>query len=250
MEMDAAMAYAVVGLIYFLGCFVQTTAGFGAALVVGPLLLGLGVLSLSEAVAMMALTWVCLNVVMLRHYHQVVLWPAIARLIVGLVPAVGIGVAARQVVPEQWGVGVLGAVVIAFAVYSLVGPALPRLRDPRWGYLFGAGSGLLSGAYTTGGPPIAVYAMCRGWDPDPFRGSFAVVGIVSSTMVVISSAIAGDFTAASLRYVPAALAGLGAGVVLGFWVNGRMSTTMFRRIVLLLLIVIGLRLIARAWSLA
>lgn len=250
MEMRALAAYAAVGLIYFFGCFVQTTAGFGAALVVGPLLLGLGVLSLSEAVAMMSLTWVCLNVVMLRHYHQVVLWPAIARLIAGLVPAVGIGVAARQVVPEQWGVGVLGVVVIAFAVYSLVGPALPRLRDPRWGYLFGAGSGLLSGAYTTGGPPIAIYAMCRGWDPGPFRGSFAAVGIVSSSMVALSSALAGNFTTTSLRYVPAALAGLGAGVVLGFRLTGRMSTTVFRRIVLLLLIAIGLRLISRAWSLA
>jgi uncharacterized membrane protein YfcA len=92
--------------------------------------------------------------------------------------------------------------------------------------------------------------MCRGWDPGPFRGSFAAVGIVSSCIVAVASLWAGNFTQASLRYVPVALVGLAAGVILGFRVNRRMSTTAFRRIVLLLLIVIGLRLIARAWSLA
>jgi uncharacterized protein len=249
MDTGVLIPFAAVAVIYFLGCFVQTTAGFGAALVVAPLLLGLGVLSLNEAVAMMAVTWVCLNIMVLLHYRQVVLWGAIARLIAGMAPAIAVGVAARQVVAEKWGVGILGAMVIAFAIYSLVGPALPRLRDPRWGYAFGAGSGLLSGAYTTGGPPIAIYAMCRGWEPGPFRGSFAAVGLVSSTIVAVGSVVIGDFTAASLRHMPAALVGLAAGVTLGFWANGRISTALFRRIVLLLLMLIGLRLIARAWSL-
>lgn len=243
------LTFALIATIFFTGCFVQTVAGFGAGLIVAPLLMSVGVLRLDEAVAMMSVVWVGQGLLMLWRYHQGAVWSAIWRLIVGLLPGVWIGVATRQMIAERWVLGLLGVVVICFALYSLIGPRLPHLHSPRWAYLFGTAAGVLGGAYTTGGPPIVIYAACRRWDPDPFRGSFAAVGIIASGTVAVTSLAVGDFSPLSGAYLPAGLLGLFLGFGLGSCLNRYVPARLFRCLVLVLLIVIGLRLIGRSMTL-
>src|SRR5262249_61588772 len=57
----------------------------------------------------------------------------------------------------------LGAVIIAFSIYSLVGRAKRHVRHDHWGWLVGCGflSGVLGGAFGMNGPPLAVYRALR-----------------------------------------------------------------------------------------
>ena len=66
---------------------------------------------------------------------------------------------------------VLGVVMTGYALYALFNLKLPRLEHSAWAYLIGFLSGLLSGAYSVGGPPVIIYGDCRGWEPDEFKSN-------------------------------------------------------------------------------
>lgn len=229
-------------------CFVQTVAGFGSGLIASPLLMGMGLLTPNEAVAMMAAVWVAQDLGMLLRYHPRVVWPAAGRLLAGLVPGIALGVIGRHVVPEAWVLAILGLITAGYALYSWVRPHLPELHHPRWGYLFGLGAGALDGAYTTGGPPVVIYASLRRWDPAEFRGTFGAVFLVSAVLIVASSAAAGDYSPTVLTHLATGFAGFAVGFPLGLVLNRWINPPLFRRIVLILLLVIGVRLLARAWE--
>lgn len=234
--------------IFAASCFVQTVAGFGSGLIAAPLLMGLGVLTPNEAVALMAAVWVAQDLGMLLRYHPRVVWPAAGRLLAGIVPGIALGVIGRHVVPEAWVLAVLGLITAGYALYSWLRPHLPQLHHPRWGYLFGFAAGALDGAYTTGGPPVVIYASLRRWDPAEFRGTFGAVFLVSAVLIVVSSALAGDFSSTVVTRLGAGFAGFVVGFSLGLALNRYVNPPVFRRIVLILLLVVGLRLLARAWE--
>jgi uncharacterized protein len=150
------------------------------------------------------------------------------------------------VVPEAWVLGVLGLLITAYAIYSWLRPHLPELHSPRWGYLFGLGAGALDGAYTTGGPPVVIYASLRRWDPAEFRGTFGAVFLVSAVLIVASSAAAGDYSPIVMTHLAAGFAGFAVGFPLGLVLNRCINPPMFRQLVLILLLIVGLRLLTRA----
>ena len=71
---------------------------------------------------------------------------------------------------------------------------MPRLENPHWAYLAGLFGGMLGGAYNTSGPPVIMYADCRRWPPDVFKGNLQGYFIIVSLAVVVSHALSGNFT--------------------------------------------------------
>ncbi len=146
-------------------------------------------------------------------------------------------------VAESAALPVLGAVLAAYAAYSLLSPRVPSLTRAVWGLPFGLVAGLLGGAFNSAGPPVVVYGTLRRWPPEEFKGNLQAFFLINTTLVVISHGLAGSLTTAVWQrfalIVPAALVGLFAGQR----VDRALDPRRFRQVVLWLLLVMGLRLL-------
>jgi hypothetical protein len=138
---------------------------------------------------------------------------------------------------------ILGFIVTGYALYALFAPRLPQLHQPGWAYGFGFFGGVLSGAYNTSGPPVIIYGTCRRWEPTTFKGNLQAYFLLNSLFTLTAHMISGSFTAVVWQNYLWALPGVGLGLLLGRWVDGRLAPDKFRTAVLLLLILLGVRLI-------
>jgi uncharacterized protein len=237
--MDKITVY--VGLVVFLAAFTQSLSGFGLALVAMALLPL--VISLQIATPLVALVAVAIESVLIFRYREALVVRDIWRVVLAALIGIPLGALWLSRVNERLSLGVLGLVVAGYAVYALTGARLPRLAHPVWAYLTGLVGGLLGGAYNTSGPPVIVYADCRGWPREVFKSNLQGYFIVSSTVVLLSHASIGNLTAPVWRLfwssVPFLVVGLLAGFVLDRW----LKPEAFRRVVLALLVVMGMRLL-------
>jgi uncharacterized membrane protein YfcA len=137
----------------------------------------------------------------------------------------------------------LGVILVGYALYALFSPQLPQLSGRGWAYGFGFVAGLLSGAYNTPGPPVIIFGNCRGWPPNEFKGNLQGFFLVNSLVVVAVHIVSGNYIADVWSNFLLALPGLAVGLIAGFLLSKRINADLFRKIVLLLLIILGARLI-------
>ena len=79
----------------------------------------------------------------------------------------------------------LGIFLIVYALYNLFNLRLPRIRQPKWDFSFGLASGMLSGAYNTGGPPLVIYGTSLGWSSEEFKANLQALFMLNSFLVII-----------------------------------------------------------------
>jgi uncharacterized protein len=227
-------------LAVFVGSFTQSLSGFGVALVAMALLPSL--LGLRVATPLVALVSIALETLMLVRYHASLQIKSIWRLLAGSLIAIPFGVYYLRRVDEQVALFILGIVITVYALYALIGFRLPRLEHPAWAWIVGLASGMLGGAYNTSGPPAVAYGNCRGWSPQEFKSNLSGFFIVNSLMVVSAHGLSGNFTSEVMdvfwRTLPALILGFLLGQSLDRWLN----PMIFRRIVLVLLVLLGARL--------
>ncbi|MEO0885149.1 MAG: sulfite exporter TauE/SafE family protein [Cyanobacteria bacterium J06648_10] len=235
-----------IGGIIGLSAMVQSLAGFGFALVAIALLPFFLELQIAiPLVLMMCLLssiglWIC--------YRDNFDWRVIAPLVLSALVSIPIGLVGLHYVPEDIARKVLGSFIVLYVAYDilqLVTPVFntPSLQSPRWAYLFGAISGFLTGAFTTGGPPLVMYANSKQWSPEEFKGNLPGVYVVALTFALSGHFFEGHITPELLEIAlwctPLFALGMGLGTVL----SKKIDAASFKRIVLSLLGVIGLRLI-------
>ena len=227
-------------LAIFLGAFTQSLTGFGVALVamaILPSLLGLKVAT--PLVAMSALT---LESLLLFRYRKSFQVKSVWMLMVASLAAIPFGVYVLSQFDERIALFMLGLVIAGYALYALIGLRLPELQHPLWAGLAGLISGMLSGAYNTGGPPAVIYGNCRRWSPQEFKSNLSGFFIMNSFTVVSTHFLSGNVTREVLHFfwwgLPAVVIGFLAGQSLDKWLN----PDIFRKIVLVVLVVLGIRL--------
>lgn len=227
--------------VFFVAFFVQSMAGFGSALVAMPfliLLLGIDVAApLFIAVAQTAGVW------MLWRYRRSFQARAVAQMLLGAVLMIPLGTLLAQRLPEAVVLRLLGGFLVLYAGYGLLGAPIPTLRGRLWPVVMGAASGLLHGAYNTGGPPLVLFGNARGWEPFVFKCNLAVTFNVMGVLVIASHALQGHFTMAVFNNYLLAMPIVGLGMLLGFQFDGVVNPHVFRRLVQVLLLAIGMRLL-------
>lgn len=231
----------IVLLIVFLSIFVQAASGFGLALVSMPLLVS--VIGVSTATPLVAVVGITAEVFLLRRYWYALNFTAVKRLCLASITGIPLGVYVLGTVDGRIITFILGLVVTGYALYALFAPRLPALKQPGWAYGFGFVGGVLSGAYNTSGPPVIIYGTCRRWEPATFKGNLQAYFLLNSFFTFTAHLISGNFTAVVWQNYLWALPGVGLGLLLGRWVDGRLPPDKFRVGVLLLLILLGIRLI-------
>lgn len=235
------MTTLLVGLVVFLAVFTQSLSGFGVALVAMALLPAL--VGIKVATPFVALFALLLEIVLVLRYHKSMQFRAVGHIALAAVVGTPLGVFFLARVNERISLTVLGVVIAGYALYALLGLKMPRIEKPGWAYLAGLLGGMLGGAYNTSGPPVIVYADCRRWPPDVFKGNLQGYFIIVSSAVVVSHALTGNFTPQVWNLVWWTLPFLAVGILAGLSLDRWLNPATFRRVVLVLLVLMGIRLI-------
>jgi uncharacterized membrane protein YfcA len=173
-------------------------------------------------------------------------WRETGGLLCGVVPGVVLGTWVLKAGSPTLVLTTLGVFLVAMSAVFLLLRDGVRVRWPRWvvpptGLL----SGLLTGLFGTGGPPLIVFYHLAGLDKGAFRGNLMAVFVAMTLLRVVNYSAQGLITAerlwSGLAVLPAAL--------LGAWLGQRghvqLPERVFRRLVSGLLGVIGLLLLVR-----
>lgn len=232
--------YAVVAI----AAFSQTVAGFGFSLVAVPLL-GL-LIDPKEAVAL-ALLFLLLNSALLawggRSHIQ---WDAVRRLLLGALPGLPLGMVLLEVAPEK-GLRLALAAAVFIAVAVIVSGFTVSGEGRKFELGAGFFTGLLTTSLNTNGPPTVLALQARGLEPHQFRPtSSAVLGLTSAVGAVLFAA-GGLLTSDVQRSAVLATPALAVGWYAGTRVRGHIPASMFRRVVLGLLLTAAVATVAAAF---
>lgn len=236
------MIFAVTVVTILVAAILQSLSGFGFALIVMPVLtLVLGLRAAAPMVALTALTLYTINVL---RYRRSIDLGEVFRL--GLASAVGvpIGVWLLSSVDEHLFKQVMGASLIAFALYSLFRPAISWRPGRSWVYPAGFLAGCLGGAYNVPGPPVVIYGSLRQWPRDEFRGILQSLFLINGSLVVTSHLLAGNVTTQVLTYWIYAMPPLLLGVLVGSLADRRVNRDAFRVLVQVMILLMGIALVA------
>lgn len=231
----------LVTLVVFLAIFTQSAAGFGLALISMPLLIeGLG---LTVAAPLIAIVAIVAEGVLVAYYRHAMSIATVWRLSLAAIIGIPVGAFVLPYAPERIVMLLLGLVVSGYSLYALLRLRLPELNHPAWAYPFGLIGGMLSGAYNTSGPPAIIYGTCRRWPPAQFKSNLQGYFMVNSIFTISAHIVAGRYTPDVLQLFLVALPGLVLGLILGLLTDRLLNAQIFRQVVLVLLLLIGLNLI-------
>lgn len=230
-----------VALIIFFGAFVQSSIGFGLALVAMPLLVSM--LGIHTAAPLVAIVAFLAETIILIRYHEAFNFGVVKHLVIGAVLGIPIGVFAVRSIDGELVNKALGLIVIGYAVYAFLAPKLPDLAGKAWAYFFGFIAGILGGAYNTGGPPVVIYGNCRRWVPDEFKSNLQGFFLVNGVVIIAIHGLSGNMTTDVLQNFIYAIPGMALGLLAGFYLSKRINPDLFRNAVLIVLIILGAKLL-------
>jgi uncharacterized membrane protein YfcA len=227
--------------IIFIAYFTQSVAGFGSALIAMPLLIV--AIGTQPAAALIALTSFVVQFALIVRYWRALNLRTVARLAATSVIGVPLGVQIVKIADERLIFTLLGLILISYALYGLLNFRLPEIKNPRWAYGFGFIGGILSGAYNVGGPPVVIYGTCARWEPAEFKGNLQTIGQINAVIVIAAHARSNHFTPEVWNYFLLAVPGMVLGLIIGLSLDRYISPTLFRKIVQVLLVFLGLKLL-------
>jgi uncharacterized protein len=224
----------------FAATLVHATLGFGTALVAMPLLaMTVGVRIATPLVGLVVLTNVA--ILLARTWRSVdvqVAW----RLILSSAAGIPVGVLTVRFAPEHVVKAILGALLIAFSLYSFTRLALPIIERQVWLYVFGFTSGILGGAYNTNAPPVVLYGAMHQWPVERFRATLQGYFLPTAALICAGHGLGGLWTRSVLGLYLAALPLVLLAIFLGRRLGGRIPAATFQHLLYGALMVLGLLL--------
>ncbi|CAG7654408.1 sulfite exporter TauE/SafE family protein [Paenibacillus allorhizosphaerae] len=224
--MEWMLTFAVV----FLAAMIQTSTGFGFAIVAIPLFLlihdGHYAVSLSIFLSLIS------SLSSLPQVRKEIDKPLLATLFYGSLAGLPIGGLIFYTVQVEWLKLFVSVAILAFTI-----PMMFRLRIPLGS---GKGAGFLSGLMTSSigmpGPPIVLYLTSKNTDKSRFRGTsiayYCLVYPVSLALQFISGRVSAELLSHAVLVIPA----IYIGQLAGKFIHRGMSQAWFQRITFLLLI--------------
>ncbi len=226
-----------------LATFIRSALGFGEALVAVPLLALVMPVEVAAPLAVLVSITVAL-IVVIEDWRNVHVRSA-GWLVLSTLFGIPLGLLLLKTVPESVVKAVLGAFIMAFAIYSLAGRK-PQLHTDRLAPLFGFTAGILGGAYGMNGPPLVIYGVLRRWRPAHFRATLQGYFLIASIAGMAGYAFAGLWTRAVSTYFVLSLPLALVAIFLGRAVHRRLSSARFLVCVNVALAAIGVILIQQA----
>jgi len=167
-------------------------------------------------------------------------------LAIGIVVGIPVGAWILNFGEPTFLLGLLGLVLVAIGGVFLAVPNGAGVRMPSIaGPVVGLTSGLLTGLFGTGGPPLVLFFRLQGLAKAAFRSNLMVLFLMMGVIRLPSYIALGLITPARLVGGAAVLPAVLAGGVVGHLIHLDLSERIFRRIVSAALVVLGLLLLVR-----
>jgi uncharacterized membrane protein YfcA len=112
-----------------------------------------------------------------------------------------------------------------------------------WGYGLGFISGICGGAYNSSGPASVLYAHSQRWPQETFKSNLQGYFIINSLIINLTHALSNNFTHAVFSGFLLAIPGIALGILIGFALSKRINAERFRKLILAVLFILGIRLI-------
>lgn len=224
-------------LTVLLAALVQSSVGFGYALITVPVLLL--ILDAKTVVLVALMTSAVLNILIVtttwRKISGRIVLPLIAASSLGTIPGAYLLKVVDAGVLKLW----VGAVVFVTALIMLTGKKL-QFRNGRLAQLMaGFGSGILGSSTGMSGPPVVLCLVDQGHRKDVFRASLAAFFLLNNLISLAMHARTGSLTweiaRLGLSLVPAQVIGFAVGLQL----LPRLKEGIFRRVVVGIVMVSG-----------
>jgi hypothetical protein len=237
MTLELALLIAMV----FISIFAQSLAGFGVGLIAMPLLIPL--MGIEAARPLMALITLVSSIMIVIRYRTALSLGSVGAITIAALIGVPVGEWILNVLDEKIITIGLGVTVVGYALYAWFTPRLPTLTRTLWDWPVGFLSGILSGAYNTGGPPLVMYGTARGWPPAEFKGNLQGHSLIKSLAVILTHLLAGNITPRVMVNfawtIPAILIASLVAFSLDHWID----PVRFQKIVLIVLFLSGAKLL-------
>ena len=231
-----------VAFIIFLAVFIQTASGFGLGVIGMPLLIT--VISIDIARPLMVAVSMVSRIFMLMRYREALsLNASVWQVMIAMVIGIPLGFIFLAQFDKRTVEAVLGVLVVVYALYSLIAPKIPELKGRGWALGLGVTSGMLSGAYNSGGPALVIYANGRKWSPIEFKSNLQMLALVNGITALSLHIAEGNFTSTVFNSWLLAIPAIVLGSLLGFALDKYINPVIFRKVVLVMLIGIGVNLI-------
>lgn len=236
----------IVVFIIFLAVFTQSISGFGAPLVAMAFLPA--VIGIRVATPLVALVVATIGVFLLVRYRNAFNISAIWRIVLGSLFGIPLGLFFLSRLDEETVMFALGVFIAGYAIHALLDEfstriRLPNLENPAWAYVFGLIAGMLGGAYNTSGPPVVVYGNSCRWETTEFKSNLQGFFLLTSFVIVFGHAWNRNLTPEIWLHYFWSIPAMVLGVIIGTSLDKYLKPQTFRRIVLVLLVIMGTWLI-------
>jgi uncharacterized protein len=232
-------------IIVFIASLIRSAFGFGEALIAVPLLAFFIPLKVAAPLAVLVSITIA-GIVVVQDWEKIQLRSAV-WLVLSTLLGIPLGLLLLTSTHQRVVKAALGAIILAFSVYSLVGRAPLQLRRDSRGWLFVCGfcAGVLGGAYGMNGPPLVIYGAMRRWSTQHFRATLQGYFLPASVIGMGGYWMAGLWVHAVTHYFVFSLPVTLLGVFLGRMINHRVQGEAFLRYIFLGLASIGALLLVQ-----
>jgi uncharacterized membrane protein YfcA len=243
---DTLPQFLIVCLILATAEAVYVLLGFGAGLIaVGTMALLLP--ELKDAVVLLLLVNLPAELWVVRSSWQRISWRGVLAIFIGVALGTPLGTSLLRWGDARFLLIVLGAFLVAVGAAFLFINDCREHQMPRWAAgPVGVVSGVLTGLFGTGGPPLILYYRLQGVDKTAFRGNLMAIFLLMTAVRVPSYVAFGLVTAPRLWSALVVLPAVVLGAVIGNSIHLRIEENTFRRLVSAALLVIGLLLLIPA----
>ena len=229
--------------VFVVAMFVQTSTGFGSALIAMSFLISL--FGPDVARPLFAISFSSVAIVITYRYRHHLKFKKIWRIMLITIISIPIGVNIIPSLNPTITKAIFGVFVSAYALYSILGFKPARLQSTGWQWVAGIIGGMVSGAFNTSGPVYIVYGDTQGWKPFEFKGNLQALFFTNSLLTTTNHFLAGNITPKVLSLWIYAVPGIIVGISLGFLMDRFIKPEPFRKVVLVLLFLSGISLIIR-----
>lgn len=224
--------------------FIQGFSGFGSVLLSLPLLALF--LEPKTAIPLLALVGLLLTMLLLFPLWKDLEGRRVLPLLLGAAPGVPLGVFILKVLNGPVILAVIGTVLVLYALYGLVSRGTKKELGKGWAYMTGFISGCFGGAFSASGPPVIVYITLQPWSKELIKATLQGYYLFSGLLVVCSQSLTGLLTEEVWRLFVQSLPALIVGTYSGHFFFGKVREDLYRRVILLLLLCLGVFTIIRA----
>lgn len=138
----------------------------------------------------------------------------------------------------------IGAAMVVFSVNLLFGVTLPISGHMGWQIGVGMFSGILGGLSSIWSPPVAMYLLARNVSKEEFIGASGFLFLAGCFPLAAGLILSGVLTFEAAMQSVLGLAAVIIGFRVGEVMRGYISQDRFRKVVLSVFLLLGLRLIA------